>query len=107
MLALNGLTAKVHLHAAAAGTEAGRGWLTDEGVRSTLVGPGGPLETAVEDFFDEVGSEPIDFLKIDIEGGEYPLLADPRFAALQVRILRSNGTTRRNTKTGRLGASVG
>ena len=36
------------------------------------------------DFFASLGAGPIDLLKMDIEGGEYELLEDPRFAALPV-----------------------
>jgi hypothetical protein len=39
------------------------------------------------DFFESVGTQTIDILKIDIEGGEFALLGDPRFENLQVRNL--------------------
>jgi hypothetical protein len=41
----------------------------------------------VVDIFDELSDRAIDILKIDIEGSEHPLLADPRFAKLRVRFL--------------------
>jgi len=51
-----------------------------------LVGSGAPGERSYEvrrcDFFSFVGQEPIDIFKMDIEGGEYELMTDPRFDAV-------------------------
>jgi hypothetical protein len=48
---------------------------------------GSTLRVPLVDFFETVGTEPIDLLKMDIEGGEYALLSDPRFARLPIRAL--------------------
>ena len=86
-LARNGTSARVTVHAAAAGTRAGEAFLTDAETVSSVSARGGAgsLPVRVEDFYEAVGKAPIDLLKMDIEGGEYELLADPRFDALPAR----------------------
>jgi FkbM family methyltransferase len=88
-LAMNGYAGRVTLHGAAAGMRDGELFLTDDGCRSTLVAGAGRarIPVPVVDWISLVGTDDIDLLKIDIEGGEYALLADPRFATLPVRIL--------------------
>jgi hypothetical protein len=39
------------------------------------------------DWFETVGTEEIDILKIDIEGGEYSILSDRRFADIKCKII--------------------
>jgi FkbM family methyltransferase len=73
----------VELRTAAAGVRDGTANLRDAGTASA-VAPDGSIEVAAVDFFREFGRRHIDLLKIDIEGGEYDLLADPRFAELSV-----------------------
>ncbi|HKG94574.1 MAG TPA: FkbM family methyltransferase [Gemmatimonadaceae bacterium] len=88
-LSRNGALDRVTVHATAAGTRDEDAFLSDaETVSSIGAGGGtGQLPVRVEDFFAAVGPEPIDLLKMDIEGGEYDLLADARFDALPVRAL--------------------
>lgn len=91
-LRMNGLEDRTTVHEAAAGTAAGEAWLTDSRSSSKLVGrPWHPdrqvIPVKVVDFFQTVGPGPIDLLKVDIEGGEYSLLSDPRFSQLAVRLL--------------------
>jgi FkbM family methyltransferase len=43
------------------------------------------IDVPMVDFFDAVGS--VDLLKMDIEGGEWPILDDPRFAALDAAVV--------------------
>ncbi|HMJ33987.1 MAG TPA: FkbM family methyltransferase [Baekduia sp.] len=43
------------------------------------------IDVPMVDFFDAVGS--VDLLKIDIEGGEWRILDDPRFAALDAAVV--------------------
>ncbi|WP_164008103.1 FkbM family methyltransferase [Pyxidicoccus trucidator] len=88
-VALNALSGRLTLHRAAAGVSAGEVQFLDAENRSSIVdaASGPTLRVPLVDFFDTVGPEPIDLLKMDIEGGEYPLLKDPRFARLQVRTL--------------------
>lgn len=89
-VALNALGGRLTLHRAAAGTRQGEVEFLDAENCSTIVEAppeGRTLRVPLVDFFEAVGSEPIDLLKIDIEGGEYPLLSDPRFARLKVRNL--------------------
>ena len=107
----------------AAGTCDGTLYLTDSEVFSTLVSepgsddfeairrqhvPDGGTGTSAPrhgipvrmvDFLTALGSEPIDLLKIDIEGSEHAILDDPRFGALPVQLSSWSGTTRRNTPT--------
>jgi len=89
--ARNGLHNRITLHVAAAGAHHGATCLTDEGANSKLA-PGGAaslqtFDVAVVDFFEVVGESPIDILKIDIEGGEYAILSDPRFAQIRARLI--------------------
>jgi len=100
-LALGGLGAQIEIIAAAAGVSSGRAAFLDAENESGLVasgrpasaerlaeaGPTGEFEVPVVDFFASVGSRPIDVLKMDIEGGEYPILADPRFDNLGARMI--------------------
>jgi FkbM family methyltransferase len=88
-LNINGLSDQVVVYPAAAGTRSGNLFLTDDGCKSTTVATAGNASIAVEqvDWFACVGDEPIDLLKIDIEGGEYDILSDSRFASLQINAL--------------------
>ncbi|WP_141332282.1 FkbM family methyltransferase [Myxococcus sp. AB025B] len=88
-LALNALTPRVSLHRAAAGVSAGEVGLIDAESASTIVdaSEGRSLRVPLVDFFEAIGDEPIDLLKMDIEGGEYALMEDPRFARLKIRTL--------------------
>lgn len=88
-LELNGMLDRVELFAAAAATEGGRALLSDRGAWSSVGGVDDPEAIAVPivDLFEAVGEEPIDLMKLDCEGGELPLIMDPRFAQLNVRAL--------------------
>jgi FkbM family methyltransferase len=85
---LNGLSGRVVLHDAAAGVEASQAVLSDRGIASALVAApaGDVVPVKIVDFFETIGNSLIDILKIDIEGGEYPILADNRFAELAPRV---------------------
>jgi FkbM family methyltransferase len=85
----NGISDRVELHAVAACAHARTVQLTDEEVCSSITTRPNARTRSIEavDFFATLGSEPIDFMKMDIEGGEYELLGDPRFAALRVPCL--------------------
>lgn len=97
-LRVNGYSDRVQVIRAGAASAAGGAALTDQGYRSTVLkeparesvlpGPGTNSAIRIElvDFFDAVGDEPIDILKVDIEGSEYALLDDPRFDRLAPRI---------------------
>jgi FkbM family methyltransferase len=87
-LTLNGLSRRVEIHQAAAGIAEGDIVLSDEGSSSAVQEAGGTgLPAKMLDLFVLLDGARIDLLKLDIEGGEYPLLADPRFAALRPRAL--------------------
>ena len=81
----NGFMSRATLHDVAAGTANARAWISNAGT-SSQVGtvPGDGYETEVIDFFALLGGRRIDILKIDIEGGEYELLEDPRFGELDI-----------------------
>jgi FkbM family methyltransferase len=83
----NGYTSRVKLVAAAAGVREGVANLTDEDDGSAIVQDmaAGSIGVRVVDVFQAVPDAPIDLLKIDIEGSEYAILADPRFEALARR----------------------
>lgn len=82
-LAMNGLTTRVILHEAAASVETGHVVLTDEENCSKVTTAAEGLRVAKRDVFADLGSDAIDLFKIDIEGAEYVILADERFAALR------------------------
>lgn len=87
-VAFNAWQSRVELHAAAAGTTVGRARLSNAGPASRVQNGAAPgLDIAVEDFFSRSAGDSIDILKMDIEGGEYALLADERFPKLFVRVL--------------------
>ena len=88
-LELNGLTDRVKVFPVAAGTHNTTALLTDAGVSSTLTEDQSKssYEVIVKDFFEVVGSGQIDLLKMDCEGAEYDLIADPRFATLNVNAI--------------------
>ena len=88
----NGLTDRVLVVGAAAAARDGLAYLTDREYESAVVaGPGpGRLPIRLRDFFGEVealGPRTIDLLKVDIEGGEYELIDDPRFERLDIRTI--------------------
>jgi FkbM family methyltransferase len=86
---INGFDDRVTVHPFAAGSSNGDGFLTDDGLKSALIvdtGIGG-IPIKIVDFFGLVGDEPVDILKIDCEGGEYPILMDPRFEGFRARAL--------------------
>jgi FkbM family methyltransferase len=79
----NGLRDRVVLFAAAAATEDGMAVFRDAGPESRPADPGaGGIEVALVDWFERLPEGTIDVLKLDIEGGEIPLLDDPRFEAV-------------------------
>jgi len=102
---MNGFQERVTLVQAAAGISDGTAVLSDAGVKSSLVQSGpqqfqaGPpqdrLEVGVVDMFRFLAGQPTDLLKIDIEGYEYVLLGDDRFADLRPRtiVLEWHNTT--------------
>ena len=88
-VALNNLSSRVQLQAAAASDHNGKALLSDEGARSAIVS--GDAREAISvplvDFFETVGTDQIDLLKIDAKGGEIPILMDKRFPSLRARML--------------------
>ena len=61
--------------------------LTDNDAMAQLVpiADRNTISVPVVDWFGEVGTQPIDVLKIDIEGSEREIVLDPRFRKLAVR----------------------
>jgi hypothetical protein len=58
--------------------------MTDAGSGSTMaLDDSGTIETEIVDVFPILEGKEIDVLKIDIEGGEYEILGDPRFERLK------------------------
>lgn len=83
-LEANRLSDRVTLIEAAAGTQEAQAFLSDEGAGSAVQGSGG-LPIAIVDFYANLPDGKIDILKMDIEGGEYALLSDPRFPGVAER----------------------
>lgn len=81
----NGLRERVELVAAAAATGDGTAVFQDHGPETRPSEDGEGVEVALVDWFERLPEGPIDVLKMDIEGGEVPLLEDPRFAAVAAR----------------------
>jgi FkbM family methyltransferase len=88
-LDVNGLTRKVRAEACALSNRSFDAFLVDLGCESALTTEPGVdhVPIKVRDFYSEIGQRHIDLLKIDIEGGEYPILEDPRFENLPVRTI--------------------
>lgn len=88
-LEINGWSERVSLYPSAASTQPGELFLTDDGCKSKMVARAGPARIPVPrvDWFECIGHDPIDLLKIDIEGGEYDILADARFADLHIKAM--------------------
>lgn len=85
-VAANRLEGRVTVHAVAAGSRSRPMFLRDAENQSALVGQEGPgrFEVAVIDWLAAAAGKPIDFLKMDVEGAEYEILFDDRFADLNV-----------------------
>jgi len=81
----NGLRDRVTLVPAAAATEAGTAVFLDAGPETRPAEDGEGVEVKLVDWFEHLPEGPIDILKMDIEGGEVPLLADPRFPEVAAR----------------------
>ncbi len=83
-LTANRFSDRVKVVEAAAGVAEAAMYLVDAGSSSAITESPGGYAVSVVDFF-QILEGPIDILKIDIEGGEYGLLADERFGALGAR----------------------
>jgi FkbM family methyltransferase len=85
-LQLDGSLNRVEIHKKAAGASQRVMRLTDETTSSTLTERIGAdtLPVEVVDVFPMLSGRRIDILKMDVEGGEYEILADDRFATLNV-----------------------
>lgn len=77
----NALVERVEIVAGAASHRVDRLFLTNRDVCSEVVdaAPEGGFRVRSRDVFQELAGERIDFLKMDIEGGEFEILSDPRF----------------------------
>jgi FkbM family methyltransferase len=83
-LSANHFTDRVKVVEAAAGVVEASAYLTDAGSSSAITGSPAGFAVPVLDVFPMLDGK-IDILKIDIEGGEYGLLGDERFGAIQAR----------------------
>jgi len=86
-LAVDGTAERVELYQVAAGASARAMRLTDRRSSSTLAEEAGASDTLavdVADIFPLLEDKRLDILKVDIEGGEYEILSDPRFEHLDV-----------------------
>jgi FkbM family methyltransferase len=83
-LTANRFSERVKVVPAAAGNTAQQKYLVDAGSSSKVSERADGLPIQVVDLFQAV-APPIDILKIDIEGGEYQVLVDPRFPSLGAR----------------------
>ena len=84
----NELQSRVVVHPVAVGSVSATMWLLDCATQSRLTEnySTGTIEVKVEDWFSVPATKrPIDLLKVDIEGGEYNLLFDPRFEGLDIQ----------------------
>jgi FkbM family methyltransferase len=79
---------RVSLRPVAAGNRAALVYLTHAGARSAVTEVDKAcVRVPMVDCLEELANEPIDVLKMDIEGGEYALLGDDRFGKLVVSAL--------------------
>ncbi len=82
MIDANSLQDRVIVHPVAVGSADRQTFLTDAGTASTLAQQGLPIQ--VIDWFSFASGQNIDFLKVDIEGAEDELFADPRIDSLAI-----------------------
>jgi FkbM family methyltransferase len=83
-LSANHLSDRVKVVGAAAGVAKAEAYLRDGGSSSTITSSPVGYAVPVVDVFQMLDGT-IDILKIDIEGGEYGLLGDERFASIRAR----------------------
>jgi FkbM family methyltransferase len=81
----NDLESRVTVIEAAATVRNGRAHLSGLGSAARLGDEGEDVSTV--DVFDMLGGRRVDVLKMDIEGSEYAIMDDPRFATLSPRII--------------------
>jgi len=88
-LILNRMQHRVSIHPNAAGAEHRSLYLTDADTCSSLVSHSGNgvIPVQVIDWLDFAKSRSVDLLKMDIEGGEYEILFDPRFEQLRIPVI--------------------
>jgi FkbM family methyltransferase len=85
VVAANGLQDRWRVERAAAGAADGTARFASGEIALSRLADDGDLEVRVVDVLDEIAAA--DLLKVDIEGGEWPILADPRFAARPPRVV--------------------
>jgi FkbM family methyltransferase len=85
VIAANDLSAKWRLVEAAAGANHGEARFASGGVALSSLDAHGDLVVEVRDVLEEMAAA--DLVKMDIEGGEWPILLDPRFATAPPRVL--------------------
>jgi FkbM family methyltransferase len=85
-LVVDGTRSRVEIHGKAAGAWARPMGLTDSKTSSSLTEDyfSNTLRVEVMDIFPVLLGQHIDLLKMDVESGEYELLADDRFAMLEI-----------------------
>lgn len=88
-LQLNDLMDRVTVFNGAAGPSDGEAVLSDASLCSSLVtaDESGGQRVPVFDLYRVLGNRRIDLMKMDVEGYEYPILSDDRFASLLPRTI--------------------
>lgn len=88
-LEVNKITNQVDIIRNAASNQEGQAFLTNHENESVIVDKNedGCLPVKTCDFFTKIGTQAIDLLKMDIEGGEYAILGDRRFEALNIKAI--------------------
>ncbi|MGR8981775.1 MAG: FkbM family methyltransferase [Gammaproteobacteria bacterium] len=89
-MALNGYSHQITTYEAAAGCTSRSAILEDRGASSRLADTKSgafAIQTIVVDIFDLLKGKRIDLLKMDIEGAEYEILGDNRFATLELKAI--------------------
>jgi FkbM family methyltransferase len=88
-VSINNLGARVTICPFAADVETDTGYLVNAGASSSVVRQEGEQTIRIQkiDFFQAVGTQSIDLLKLDCEGSEYSILMDARFEKLKIGVL--------------------
>lgn len=86
---INNLEERVSICPVAAAVENGTAYLVDAGTCSTVIRQEreNVIPVQIVDFFQAVGTDRIDLLKLDCEGSEYSILMDSRFEKLEIGAL--------------------
>jgi FkbM family methyltransferase len=102
-VALNGVAQRVSVMSAASSNVEFNAYLTDNENESKLTAERSDscIDVTVRDLMSDLKDKRVDLLKMDIEGGEYLILQDPRFVELNIPYIAMEWHNTTEIKDGR------